>query len=513
MVVAEYQDEARSAFHGNRGDGLAEAKRRAVEEATAAGSAELWVQHSDRLARGDGLTADHLGEIWFALRRAGVRLRSVQDDGNLEDALRAVLIGERNHEDSARKSAATRSGKRRRFEAGHTNASLHDGYRLSPRVDAKGAAIVERSGKLVYDRELCPERAPIFERIFAMVETGTSCGDVARTLNREGMLTMRGKQWTLKRIRDTVQDPYYAGLIRGYDGELRDGVHPPLIERDRWERIQASLTRLDPAAVQRRNGGRKPKTFFLLRGLVFCGRCGLPMYCRENRAGRVYVCKAVRQCQGTCAAPSIRADVAEAEAVGHLHHFVGDLVELARAAHRRTPRRGQDAGARRGRRAHAGRRAGSAARADDGRLPLADRQGASTARLALEEAERVETQIAEQSQRVAEAEARVAEWTADAPTDSVIDAYHELQQFVLGRLSSAAAAQDIADALHALLEGVTMEVNARGVLELTFTLRQTDAVLAGDLPQSVRVVRARACEPATYGPPEGLAPKLVGARG
>ena len=192
VVVAEYQDEARSAFHGNRGDGLAEAKRRAVEEATAAGSAELWVQHSDRLARGDGLTADHLGEIWFALRRAGVRLRSVQDDGNLEDALRAVLIGERNHEDSARKSAATRSGKRRRFEAGHTNASLHDGYRLSPRVDAKGAAIVERSGKLVYDRELCPERAPIFERISAMVETGTSRGDVVPTLNwsRE-MPTMR----------------------------------------------------------------------------------------------------------------------------------------------------------------------------------------------------------------------------------------------------------------------------------------------------------------------------------
>jgi hypothetical protein len=40
----------------------------------------LWVQHSDRLARGDGLAADHLAEVFFEMRRAGVSLRSVQDD-------------------------------------------------------------------------------------------------------------------------------------------------------------------------------------------------------------------------------------------------------------------------------------------------------------------------------------------------------------------------------------------------------------------------------------------------
>jgi hypothetical protein len=71
-VVAEYSDEAASAFKGNRGAGLTAAKDAAITA-----GAELWVQRSDRLARGDGITADHLAEVWFALRRHGVRLRSV----------------------------------------------------------------------------------------------------------------------------------------------------------------------------------------------------------------------------------------------------------------------------------------------------------------------------------------------------------------------------------------------------------------------------------------------------
>src|SRR5688572_7782944 len=81
-IVGEHSDESASAFKGNRGAGLASAKADAIHAAAEHGAAELWVQHSDRLARGDGLTADHLAEVFFALRRQGVRLRSVQDDGN-----------------------------------------------------------------------------------------------------------------------------------------------------------------------------------------------------------------------------------------------------------------------------------------------------------------------------------------------------------------------------------------------------------------------------------------------
>jgi DNA invertase Pin-like site-specific DNA recombinase len=109
QIAGEYSDENASAYKGNRGSGLSDAKDHAIRV-----SAELWVQHPDRLARGDGITADHLAEVWFALRRHRVRLRSVQDDSNLEDAIRVVLSGERNHEDSKRKSEAIQRGLKRR---------------------------------------------------------------------------------------------------------------------------------------------------------------------------------------------------------------------------------------------------------------------------------------------------------------------------------------------------------------------------------------------------------------
>jgi hypothetical protein len=57
IVEGEYSDEACSAYHGDRGPGLVGALRHAEELARLHGTAELWAQHSDRLARGDGRSA------------------------------------------------------------------------------------------------------------------------------------------------------------------------------------------------------------------------------------------------------------------------------------------------------------------------------------------------------------------------------------------------------------------------------------------------------------------------
>ena len=69
-VIAEFRDEAKSAYKGNRGDGLARAR-----EAAAKAGAVLVVQHSSRFARGDAVQAQHLIEIVLWARRAGVTLR------------------------------------------------------------------------------------------------------------------------------------------------------------------------------------------------------------------------------------------------------------------------------------------------------------------------------------------------------------------------------------------------------------------------------------------------------
>ena len=72
-VIGEFQDEAFSAFHGNRGPGLAAAKQRAIDSAPCV----LVAQDADRFARGAGDApgaADHLGEMFFVMRRHGVEI-------------------------------------------------------------------------------------------------------------------------------------------------------------------------------------------------------------------------------------------------------------------------------------------------------------------------------------------------------------------------------------------------------------------------------------------------------
>lgn len=78
-------------------------------------------QHSDRFARGDGIQAQHLAELWFASRRAGVELHSVQDDSTFTNPLLAVALGERNAEDSRRKALAVKAGMARRRVKGLVN--------------------------------------------------------------------------------------------------------------------------------------------------------------------------------------------------------------------------------------------------------------------------------------------------------------------------------------------------------------------------------------------------------
>src|SRR5262249_33169913 len=62
-VAEDYSDEQFSAFGRSRGPGLVDAMQHVEDLAREHGKAELWAQHSDRLARGDGRLARHAFEI------------------------------------------------------------------------------------------------------------------------------------------------------------------------------------------------------------------------------------------------------------------------------------------------------------------------------------------------------------------------------------------------------------------------------------------------------------------
>jgi DNA invertase Pin-like site-specific DNA recombinase len=330
-VVAEHTDEARSAYHGSRGPGLAAAKELAERLAREHGGCALIVQHSDRLARGDGRESAHLIEHYLWALKANVRLRSVQDDSNLEDMIRAVLVGERNHEDSKRKSAAVKAGKIRQLERGERQGGpVPDGYTLMKEVD--GSQV-----RSTY--ALDSERAPILARIFELAAANTPDAVIARQLNAEGLRTRGGKPWYRRRVQDTVTNPWYAGrvtrgrTIAGAAVEVAPGSHPVLVDAETFDRIQGMRARRDLGAGSDRSPKGRPTTNHMLAGLGVCGRCGERMssitgtYRRKRDGGRArtYMCANVRHATGLCDAPSINAEVVDAHVAEHLERLFVDF--------------------------------------------------------------------------------------------------------------------------------------------------------------------------------------------
>lgn len=327
-------DEGFSGYKRSRGPGLEEAKRLAVAGASEHGEAELWVQHSDRLARGDGLTADHLAEIFFAMRKVRVRLRSVQDDSNLEDVIRVALIGERSHEDSKRKSGAVTSGKDRQMKAGHRlGGPVPDGLRLFVERDAADRVTSRR-----YERD--PDRAPIIQEAFRLSEQGMGDAPVARALNTAGHRTKNGHTFNRRRVQDLLTNQTYAGRVVRHRDTTREEVAPatnvePLIDPDRFDAIRAKRAPRDLGRGRHERRGQPPKLFALVRGLGMCDRCGGKLrpqashYKRKDGTrARKYICE--HYAEGMCDQPPIDAEHVDTAIVAYLDSLFIDVAEWER---------------------------------------------------------------------------------------------------------------------------------------------------------------------------------------
>jgi DNA invertase Pin-like site-specific DNA recombinase len=163
-IVVEHLDEAASGFSRNRGPGLAAALMEAEGLASEHGTAELWVQHSDRLARGDGRTARHLVEVALWALKSNVVVHCVEDVDTFRDLLYAVVTGQRNHEDSRRKGAASTAGIKRAVYRGEYVGQPLDGYRVLVSANERGH-VTKRL-------DIDPDREALFRMIFRMAKRG-----------------------------------------------------------------------------------------------------------------------------------------------------------------------------------------------------------------------------------------------------------------------------------------------------------------------------------------------------
>ncbi len=286
-IADEFFDEGFSAYSGNRGPDLEKAKALAIALAGEHGACNFVALHSDRVARGAGDepgAADHLVEVVAHLRRHNVKLRTVEDDLYDDDRislLMAAVMGQRNTEDSRRKSESVAAGFRRRAK----ERGLHSGpapYGYEYAADESGLVVV-------------PVEAGVVGRIFREYVAGRSMSGIARGLFQDGVKTKKGAHWRQAQVSGFLRNPVYIGKVK-YKDELFDGAHDPIVDPELWRDAQQLLEAMPVRP------GRPPveKRHLFTGGFLRCANCDDPMVpcARPNRnyefyecSGRIHGCK------------------------------------------------------------------------------------------------------------------------------------------------------------------------------------------------------------------------------
>jgi DNA invertase Pin-like site-specific DNA recombinase len=330
--IGAYQDEAKSAYKGSRGDGLA----KAMEHAERIAPCVLVVQHSDRLARGDAVKGAHLVEYALWAIKTGVTIKSVQDPRACETILDAALMGMRNNEDSERKSKATKDGLRRVAERGTWRGGIvPGGYEPRYEHDAQGKVTKRSLVKHAEDREA-------YELLWKLAAEGRSVQTISLEMNKRGYKTrpphshIGPKDFDTSRVIQALSCPAYAGLIV-WQGETYAAEWEPYVDVETFWRLKAE--RKDRCHHEKRRRGRPP-VGYLLAELAVCGICGEPMHAetdrrrRDGSIARHYTCRAHREHHredpAWCPCPRFDAEAVDRDVIDGIERLLGDATALLR---------------------------------------------------------------------------------------------------------------------------------------------------------------------------------------
>ncbi|HZA25834.1 MAG TPA: recombinase family protein, partial [Dehalococcoidia bacterium] len=100
----------------------------------------------------------------------------------------------------------------------------------------------------------------------------------------DGLLTSGPRLFTTASVRGILHSPFYAGLVKHRD-ELYQGTHQPLISKEIFDLVETTL---------RKNSGRSrtltphPEREYLLKGLIRCAYCLMPMWSQTYKSGQRY---------------------------------------------------------------------------------------------------------------------------------------------------------------------------------------------------------------------------------
>jgi len=189
-------------------------------------------------------------------------------------------------------SANTKRGLHEKAKRGEYPSVAPLGYQNDPRtkqivVDRKETVIVREAFEL-YSRNQSR-----LEDISKFLFDKGICTKASNRWMSEG-----GRLWKRDQITAFLSNPFYCGLFR-YAGELFEGKHTPIISKQLFDKVQATLKERSKPQVR----AKEPKP---LCGLFRCGECGRMITAEVQKGHTYYRCskKGV-----VCSQPYIREEV------------------------------------------------------------------------------------------------------------------------------------------------------------------------------------------------------------
>ena len=245
--------------------------------------------------------------FWLTLRRRGIRVTSITehaDDTPTGKLTVAIIesVDEFYSEDLAQEvKRGMREAASRGFWVspyvpyGYKRVRVQDGAKKRPRL------------------ELNPPLDTVARRIFDMALAGVSVLEIAKTLNRDGIPSPRGKKWLKTTIHKILVNETYTGtLVWGLTDKTGAppvrvaDAFPAIITKQEIERVSESWQSRAPERVHPRQAASR----YLLSGLVRCKLCKRALTAAEAKGGKYsyYVCQSILNGGSkACEAPRLNA--------------------------------------------------------------------------------------------------------------------------------------------------------------------------------------------------------------
>ncbi len=142
-----------------------------------------------------------------------------------------------------------------------------------------------------------PNQVPIVQRIFNEVAGSKGLKEIAKSLNKDGIPSPAGGKWGKQRLHKIFTNQAYIGRLvwgKNHKGNsslppvVKDDAWPAIIDRQMFEKVQASLNSRAPKVTH----PRVTSSSYLLSGLIKCHKCGAAYIGYGAKSGQFhyYVC-------------------------------------------------------------------------------------------------------------------------------------------------------------------------------------------------------------------------------